>query len=289
MSIPIPPARPTCPSPRTGCAMSDFLTDYDDSREACDEQVRRCIEELRDHCASGETDPEELHRCVDRLCVAALPMAYRVAGRYRNRGVPTAELRQVAALALVGAARRFDPSRGTDFIPYAVTSVRGEIRKYFRDFTWSTHVPRRLQESHLAVRNRMESLSTELGRTVRLDEVAHSLGMPVEEAEEAERVGELYSCESLDATPVDGSVPRLHTTGDVDADLSRVEHRHLLRRLMATLDERQRTLLWLRYFHQMSQSEIAEQVGLSQMHVSRLLRQSLEHLRRQADETAAAA
>lgn len=262
--------------------MSSLLNHHEDSRDECDEQLRRCVRDLRTALSSAETADTERERLVEQLCVAALPMAYRVAARYRNRGVPTGELRQVAALALVGAARRYDPCRGTDFVPYAVTSVRGEIRKYFRDFTWSTHVPRRLQERHLAVRNRTESLTAELGRKVGPEEVAESLGITLEEATEAEQVGEMYSCESLDSSPSDSTVARVDALGECDEGISRVEHRHELRRLMVTLDERQRTLLWLRYFHQMSQSEIAEQVGLSQMHVSRLLRQSLEHLRKQA-------
>lgn len=269
--------------------MLSSLSAHEDSRESCDEKVRACVHDLRTAQVSDETDHAERERLIDRLCVSALPMAYRVAARYRNRGVAPAELEQVAALALVGAARRFDPDRGTDFVPYAVTSISGEIRKYFRDCTWATHVPRRLQENHLAVRNRTDTLATELGRRVRLDEVADSLGMTVEEAAEAERVGELYSCESLDATLPDSADSRVQTIGEYDTDFSRVEHRHLLRRLMATLDERQRTLLWLRYFHQLSQSEIAERVGLSQMHVSRLLRQALDQLRNQVSDVYPAA
>ncbi|QCQ91427.1 sigma-70 family RNA polymerase sigma factor [Rhodococcus sp. SGAir0479] len=269
--------------------MLSTLSAHEDSRELCDEKVRDCVHDLRAALERADLDHEERERLIDRLCVCALPMARRVAARYRNRGVPLAELEQVAALALVGAARRFDAARGTDFVPYAVTSISGEIRKYFRDFTWATHVPRRLQENHLAVRNRTDTLATELGRRVGIDEVAASLGMSVEEAAEAERVGELYSCESLDATLPDGTDSRMQTLGASDSDLSRVEHRHQLRRLMATLDERQRTLLWLRYFHQLSQSEIADRVGLSQMHVSRLLRQALDQLRRQATESYAAA
>lgn len=269
--------------------MLSSLRAHDDSRELCDQKVRDCVHDLRVALADTTIDPAEREQVIDRLCISALPMAHRVAARYRNRGVPLAELEQVAALALVGAARRFDAGRGTDFVPYAVTSISGEIRKYFRDYTWATHVPRRLQENHLAVRNRTDSLATELGRRVGIDEVAESLGMSVDEAAEAERVGELYSCESLDATLPDGTDSRMQTIGGSDPGLSRVEHRHLLRRLLSTLDERQRTLLWLRYFHQLSQAEIADRVGLSQMHVSRLLRQSLDQLRRQAPDSYLAA
>ncbi|PTR32331.1 RNA polymerase sigma-28 (SigD/FliA/WhiG) subunit [Rhodococcus sp. OK519] len=254
----------------------------DATRELCDEKIRSCVHDLRLLLGNGEVDEvdeAEHDRLVDQLCVSALPMAYRAAARYRSRGVPLAELEQVAALAMVGATRRFDPTRGTDFIPYAVATVSGEIRKYFRDFTWATHVPRRLQESHLAVRNRTASLTTELGRHVGLDEVAESLGMSLEDATEAEHAGELYTCESLDAAEPDGANTRYRSIGECDPDLSRVEQRHLLRRLMTPLDQRQRKLLWLRYFCQLSQAEIAERVGLSQMHVSRLLRQALEQLR----------
>lgn len=221
----------------------------------------------------------------NRLVEAHLGFARHVARRYANRGVGDDDLDQIALLALVKAVDRFDPTLGFAFTTFAGRTIEGEIKRHFRDATWSVRVPRSLQERHLAVRRSIDEMSHELGRSPTVPEVAAQLEISVDEVVEALAASAAYHHESLDGTPGDGGgeVAPVAPAGSYPlSETDHVEDRVLLERLMGTLSERDREIVRLRFFEQLSQSEIADRVGISQMHVSRLLRRSFAEMRRHA-------
>jgi RNA polymerase sigma-B factor len=222
------------------------------------------------------------------LITAHLPLARRLAGKYRDRGVPVEDLFQVASLGLVSAVDRFDPQHGSAFISYAIPTIQGEIRRYFRDRTWSMRVPRALKDRHLAISKASTELSARLNRAPRPSEIATHLDLTVDEVLEGLHAGDAYSSTSLDqqlrgaGEASGGSLAEV--LGEADRRLDMVEYRHTLRPLLEGLPERDRTIVMLRFFAEMTQSQIAVEVGLSQMHVSRLLNQILDKLRRQLEQ-----
>ena len=190
------------------------------------------------------------------------------------------ELTQVGTVALITAIDRWDPglARG-EFLGYLIPCVRGEMLRWFRDRTWSTRVPRRLKDLSVAIDRASGPLSQELGRAPRPSELAALPGGTVEEVIEALDAQANRQAGALDAVDPQTGVPVVERLGDLDEELERVEYRHALRPLLDALPERERTILMLRFFGEMTQTQIAEQIGVSQMHVSRLLSRTLGHLR----------
>ncbi|GLW90776.1 SigB/SigF/SigG family RNA polymerase sigma factor [Actinokineospora globicatena] len=218
----------------------------------------------------------------DKLVTGHLPLAEHIAMRFAHRGVARDDLTQVATVGLIHAVDRFDPGRGIDFLSFAVPTIMGEVRRYFRDTAWSVRVPRRLKELHLTITAAGNELSQRLGRAPTPSEIATHLGMSREEVYEGLEAGQVYQSVSLDEALSSGdpdSDPLADTLGEDDAALLGIEDHESLRPLIERLPERERRILLLRFFKNMTQTQIAEKIGVSQMHVSRLLTRTLETLR----------
>ncbi|MER5359968.1 SigB/SigF/SigG family RNA polymerase sigma factor [Streptomyces sp. NPDC002785] len=216
---------------------------------------------------------------------AWLPMAYRLASRFRNRGESLEDLRQVAAIGLVKAADRYDPFRGTAFETYAVPTVVGELKRHFRDYMWDVHVPRRVQDLRNRVRVARRDLTQRLeGRVPTNAEVAAETGLSHEDVLLGLEALDSYSTLSLDSDMpgTDNGYSLGDTLGSCDPALDVAVDRESVKPGMRNLPERERTILYMRFFRDMTQGSIAEALGISQMHVSRLLSQCCEQLRRQA-------
>ena len=222
----------------------------------------------------------------DRLVEAHLGLAEYLARRFDRRGEPLDDLVQVASLALIKAVERFDPERGLEFSTFAVPTIVGELKRHFRDKSWAVRVPRRLQELHLRLGTVVAELTHELGRSPTIPEIADRLDASTEDVLEAMEAGRAYRSSSLDA-PVagedgDATMPLSSKMGEVDLNLSNVDERSQLASLLSDLPDRERTILVLRFFDGLTQSQIADRVGISQMHVSRLLARTLQQLREKA-------
>jgi RNA polymerase sigma-B factor len=217
----------------------------------------------------------------DRLVTEHLPVAEHIARRFRNRGQPTEDLTQVATVGLINAVDRFDPDRGTDFLSFAVPTITGEVRRYFRDATWAIRVPRRLKELHASVTVASATLGQRLGRSARPSELADELDIPVQQVREGLQVGYAYRGESLDdGSDDDGTGTTTDARiGVIDHALTAVEDRETLHPALARLPEREASIVMMRFFGNMTQTQIADRIGVSQMHVSRLLATSLATLR----------
>ncbi|HKN98977.1 MAG TPA: SigB/SigF/SigG family RNA polymerase sigma factor [Pseudonocardiaceae bacterium] len=226
------------------------------------------------------TAPESQRRTIrDRLVTEHLPVAEHIARRFRNRGQPTEDLTQVATVGLINAVDRFDPDRGTDFLSFAVPTITGEVRRYFRDATWAIRVPRRLKELHATVTAASATLSQRLGRSPRPSELAEELNIPVDEVNEGLQVGYAYRGESLDDAANDDNTTADARLGVTDRDLAAVEDRETLHPALARLPEREASIVMMRFYGNLTQTQIAERIGVSQMHVSRLLAASMAKLR----------
>ena len=217
----------------------------------------------------------------DQLIEAHIGLAEYLARRFANRGEPLDDLVQVASLGLVKAVERFDPARGLEFTTFATPTIVGELKRHFRDKGWAVRVPRRVQELHLRITRVIDDLSNELGRSPNVDEIAMRAGTTEDEVIEAIDAGSAYRSTSLDAgrSDDDESPGLLGQLGDVDPELARSELRTTLGPLIAALPEREQVMLYLRFYEGLTQSEIAKRLGISQMHVSRLLARSLQQLR----------
>ena len=223
----------------------------------------------------------------EELVERFLPLARDLALRYSYTDEPFDDLLQVASLGLIKAIDRFEPGRGTKFTSYAAPTILGELKRHFRDKGWSLHVPRDLQERTLAVSRETEALSKKLGRSPKVREVADALGCSVEDVLEAQEAAASYEAASLDAPAArddEESASLVDLLGDVDSAYDLVEERQAIASTWEALPEVERQVLQLRFMNDMTQREIGEQIGYSQMHVSRLLRRALTRL-----ETAAAA
>ncbi|MFT9667584.1 RNA polymerase sigma factor SigF [Streptomyces rhizosphaericola] len=220
-----------------------------------------------------------------------LPMAYRLASRFRNRGEPMDDLRQVAAMGMVKAVDRYDPARGKAFETYAVPTVTGELKRHFRDHTWDVHVPRRVQDLRNQVRTARRDLAQRLGgRAPTCAEIAAEANLPEEDVLLGLEALESYSALSLDAEPAgaDGGTALADRLGSWDHALDVAVDREAAKPGLRRLPERERTILYLRYFRDMTQLGIAEHLGISQMHVSRLISRSCARVRAGAlEETGA--
>ncbi len=228
-----------------------------------------------------ETDAlfEDYHRTGDlrvrdRLVEDNAEIARRCARRFANRGEPLDDLTQVAMFGLLKAVERFDPTFGTPFGGFATPTIVGELRRHFRDRTWAVKVPRRTKDLHVRIPGVIEQLSHDLGHGPTVAEIASALRVPEEEILETLEAGAAYRSSSLDVLNEQQGVP------DDTYDMAeRSEDHGLVIQLMETLPDREREIIYFRFFEQLSQSEIAERLGISQVHVSRLLRSSVAKMR----------
>ncbi len=224
-------------------------------------------------------------RIRNRIVEAHIGFAHHIARRYANRGTNEDDLRQIALLALVKAVDRFDPTHGAAFTSFAGRTIEGEIKRHFRDATWAVRVPRSTKELHLQVRRANDDLHQELGRSPTVDEVARHLDVDRDAIIEALGASAAYT-----ATTLETSAPGEKDGGDRSARLAQRDtelegsvDRLLVEELLEKLPERERKIVRLRFFDELSQADIADQVGVSQMHVSRLLRRSMAAMRRDAE------
>jgi RNA polymerase sigma-B factor len=235
-------------------------------------------------------DPAERDRLRAQLVDAYHDFVYFLARKFQNRGEPLDDIVQVGYLGLIKAIERFDPDLGFEFTTFATLTVAGEIKRHFRDKGTAIRFPRRLQELHQSVVRINEQMKNELGREPTVSEVAERLSVTPEDVTEAIEMGPAYVPLSLDQ-PVgsaDGQESRVvaEQIGSEDPELDRVEMRDLLNRAMVHLTPRERAIMAMRFYDQLSQSEIARRLGISQMHVSRLQRAALEQLRKYVPEEA---
>jgi RNA polymerase sigma-B factor len=217
----------------------------------------------------------------EELVERLMPLARDLALRYSYTDEPLDDLLQVACMGLIKAIDRFEPDRGTRFTSYAAPTILGELKRHFRDKGWALHVPRDLQERSLAVSRETEDLSKRLGRSPTMKEVAGALGCSVEEALEASEAAASYEAASLDA-PVsrqdDEGGALIDQLGEEDSSYDLVESRDAIAGTWQALPEIERRVVELRFMYDLTQREIGERIGFSQMHVSRLLRRALSRL-----------
>ncbi|AFM17035.1 RNA polymerase sigma-70 factor, sigma-B/F/G subfamily [Mycolicibacterium chubuense NBB4] len=234
--------------------------------------------------AAAKTSHEYI-RLREAIVERCLPLAENIARRYARRGMEMDDLTQVARVGLLAAVDRFDVSRGSTFIGFAVPTIMGEVRRHFRDHAWTVHVPRRIRDRHVAITKATVNLTQTLQRAPTATELSGALGIDRDEVIESLVAADAYSPPSLDR-PVEGSDGR-STVGDaigvIDSRLDHITDRVALEPLIAALTERQREVLYLRFFASMTQSQIAERIGVSQMHVSRILAATLRELRAQLE------
>lgn len=215
------------------------------------------------------------------LVRANLPLVEHLAHRFANRGEPLDDLIQVGTIGLLKAIDRFALERGVEFSTYAMPTIVGEIKRHFRDRGWSIRVPRRLQEMRYSMSSTTGELTQQLGRSPTVAEIAEAMQISQDEVLEGLESANAYATVSLDAqeNPGEGTDSGIDTLGQIDTELGNVEYRESLRPLLAELDPREREILVLRFFHSRTQSQIAAEIGMSQMHVSRLLSRTLARLR----------
>jgi RNA polymerase sigma-B factor len=217
----------------------------------------------------------------ERMVERYLPLVRSVASRYAGRGEPLEDLVQVGSIGLVLALDRFDVERGTKFTTYAVPTIVGEIQRHFRDRAWAVHVPRRMKEQSLRVARVVESSTADLGRSPTIGELAETMELEEDEVVEALETYRAYATRSLSQPLGAGGDEETmeDVLGETERGYEEVEHGTLLEAGLEALDDRERTIVELRFFDGLTQSEIAARIGISQMHVSRLLRRALVTMR----------
>ncbi|MET0235667.1 MAG: RNA polymerase sigma factor SigF [Kibdelosporangium sp.] len=250
--------------------------------------ARRTHSDSYDHLAPvlhefAGLDPLDPRRPVirDQLVAGFLPVAHHIARRFRHRGQELDDLIQVAVIGLIHAVDRFDPERGADFLTFAVPTVMGEVRKHFRDRGWAMRVPRRLKDLHLAIGAANTALATRLGRAATPSEIAEHLQVSKEVVYEGLTAGRSYRSESLDRmlTAAKDSATFGDKLGQEDHAFAGVDNHESLRPLLRQLPERERMIISMRFFGNLTQTQIAARIGVSQMHVSRLLAKAIAQLR----------
>ena len=243
---------------------------------------------LREHEILAEMDgvdpSDPRHKALrDELVTMNLPLVQHLARRFRERGEAHEDLVQVGTVGLIKAVDRFDTSRGVEFSTYATPTIVGEIKRHFRDRGWAIRVPRRLQELRIAIGRANAELSQTTGHSPTVPELAKFLEITQDEVLEGLESAQAYATSSLDAggtTDSGGeSITLAESLGDTDEALEGVENRESLKPLLEALPDRERTILLMRFFQNKTQSEIAEELEISQMHVSRLLTRTLAQLR----------
>lgn len=219
----------------------------------------------------------------DQLVMMHQNLVRFLAGKFANRGEPLEDLVQVGVIGLINAIDRFDPERGTKFSTYATPTIVGEIRRHFRDKAWSLKVPRRLQELNLAANKAAEELGQRLGHPATVQEIAVHVGASEEETLEAIELGNAYDTVSLDSKlPHEGESAPLtlaEFVGDLDASLQSIETYGDLKQAVDCLEPREKAIIYYRFFKDMSQTEVAKRLNISQMHVSRLQQKALKRLK----------
>ncbi|WP_238010319.1 SigB/SigF/SigG family RNA polymerase sigma factor [Dactylosporangium sp. AC04546] len=256
-------------------------SDADEAGDGPPSQWTTVNELLRQAAAMDRSDPRR-GALRERAIEHSLPLADRLARRFHGMGESPADLSQVAALGLMKAIDGFDPDYGTDFGGYATPTIVGELKRYFRDKGWGVHVPRRLQELRIEINRVRDTLGQRLGRSPTPRDVAEHLGVDEEQILEALVASSAYRPVSLFA-PLGGDDDAgtlADVLGDDDRDIDGVEFRQAIKPLIARLPERERRILSLRFYGNRTQAQIAADLGISQMHVSRLLSRTLEGLRR---------
>jgi RNA polymerase sigma-B factor len=239
-----------------------------------------------------ETETEKLFRIYlatkdtkvrDKLVELHQNLVRFLAGKFANRGEPVEDLIQVGSIGLINAVDRFDPERGTKFSTYATPTIVGEIRRHFRDKAWSLKVPRRLQELNLSANKAKDELSRKLGRTPTPQEIAVYLGVTEEETLEAIELGNAYDTVSLDTKLANegesAQMTLVEFVGNDDMSLQNIETYGDLEQALEALDPRERRIIYYRFFKEMSQTEVAKHLNISQMHVSRLQQKALKKLK----------
>jgi len=232
--------------------------------------------------AAAETDPVERERLQNEVVVLHMGLARAIAARYRNRGIAEEDLVQAASIALLKATRGFDAAHGVEFLSYAVVTMKGEVKRQFRDFGWMVRPPRPIQKLQADVSRAEGELIQRLGRSPKVAEVAAHIGVSEDEVLEALSADGCFTPTSLD-TPVgsDGSAVLGDLLPGEDKAMTEAEARVMLAPAVRSLPERERTILYLRFFKQQSQAQIADEVGVTQMQVSRILARVLTQLRGQ--------
>lgn len=245
-----------------------------------DETSDELLVYLLDTMSQLPSGSREYDQIRDRVVAAGTPLATSLARRFSHRGEPFDDLYQVAMVGLLKAVDGYDPGRGREFVAYAKPTILGELRRHFRDRTWSMSVPRRHKEMRLALNAARDELAQKLGHSPSVAELAGHLQATAEEVLEALEAAQAYQSVPL-STPVgdDDGVTLADLVGGCDPDLEAVEDRAALPKLISQLPEREQRILTMRFYGNMTQSQIAESTGVSQMHVSRLLRASLGRLR----------
>lgn len=256
------------------------LTDHTSGRRL-DYDNYASVAPLFERYATLDADDPERVSLREQLVTVHLPLARHIARRFANRGERLEDLAQVAMVGLIQAIDRFDPFRGVEFLSFGIPTIMGEVRRHFRDQGWSVRVPRRLKELHLAINAAVSELSQHNGRAPTASELATHLGLSREEVLEGLEAANAYQSTSLD-TPV-GSEPDAPSLGDTlggdDSAIDAVEYRQALQPLLAKIPPRERRVIALRFFGNQTQTQIAQEIGVSQMHVSRLLAATLARLR----------
>jgi RNA polymerase sigma-B factor len=246
-----------------------------DERHADEEEMRRLFERI----------PED-NAARDELVARFQPLAQYFARRFSGRGEPIEDLNQVANIGLLSAIDRFDPTREVRFTTYAAATILGELKRHLRDKAWAIRVPRSLQELGLRTNRAIPRLSQELGRSPTIQELADRLEATPEDVLEAIDATQAYSTASLDAPSGDQGRSPIDRVGESDPSLEFVERWTAIAPAIKDLPDRERRVLYLRFFSGMTQSEIAGDLGVSQMHVSRILSHTLERLRAAATDVA---
>lgn len=218
------------------------------------------------------------------LIEAHMWLPRHLARRFAHRGEPLDDLIQVGSMALIKAVDRFDPERAVTFSTYATHTIVGEIKRHFRDKGWAIRAPRRIQELYLEINRTVATLSQSMGRSPTIAELAQSLDVSEEAILEAQEAGNAYDFSSIDAGLPHENESVASRIGELDPEFSSVDSRSVLAQLISVLPQRERVLLHLRFIEGLTQSEIADQMGLSQMHISRLLAQSLATMRQVAEK-----
>jgi len=257
----------------------ELPADVDRATRASHDRAR--ARELFAELVALDDNDARRQRVRDELVEMHLALVEYLARRFRNRGEPLDDLIQVATIGLIKSVDRFDLERGVEFSTYATPTIVGEIKRHFRDKGWAIRVPRRLQELKLALAKATSELSQKNGRAPTVAELAQHLGMSEEDILEGLESANAYSAVSLDAPDAgdDDSPAVADSLGTTDESLEGVEYRESLKPLLEKLPAREKKILLLRFFGNMTQSQIAAELGISQMHVSRLLARTLAHLR----------
>lgn len=261
--------------------MAEHTTGDDEQQLTRSEVVRARSFELLQLMRDGSATEREGAR--DDLVHLHLPLVEHCARRFRNRGEPHEDLVQVGTIGLIKSIDRFDLERGVEFSTYATPTVIGEIKRHFRDKGWAIRVPRRLQELRMQITSATGELTQTLGRSPTPRELAETIGCSVEDVMEGIESSQAYSTLSLDAgsdsSEEGAGASMLDLMGVDDENLDTVEIRESIKPLLDALDPREKRILLLRFFKNMTQSQIAAEIGVSQMHVSRLLTRTLAQLR----------